>query len=357
MSNYIGALSSGILSAVPGYDIFEERTSDYYDITAQPVDMQSEGLYDHGIPVLAVHEQLGTLFASYEHTHLWDRLWVFPSRIDAGFIISDMSFALALWNSYRSSSLTISTIPATNLDNTTISVGTLPLTMVPDQYIDTGLVSIDFEGEPTLNGYFTFNFNLSPNVLYLDITATRIAILPIWHNWESGLTISYTLLSTFARTITHREQRRQLYERPRREITISGVTDRPQRLKNVIECIANIMFAVAIETEPISLTDTGSVSGLSTLNTEDTAYFWNLDQADMLAVRNVQTDEVIGVSLESHTDSTVTLEIPLNIDWNAEDIILYPLAICISEDMNLEDLTDGIARLDYTGLEFRPYGT
>lgn len=293
----------------------------------------------------------GEYFGGYEDTHLHDRLWLFPGRIDAGMIATQYSLPMSVWNSYQRQSMTITETTLHALDNVTLDLGTLPVILAPNQQKTDCSITIEFYGEASLNGYITIVHDLQPLLFQLVVTGLRIIVIPLFGNWEKPYQIEYDIQAMIGRTRMLYEQRKALHDTTLRNIPVMDVLIDKQKYINLLQAAGNSFFAIPVATEAMTPDMSGSVQGLTSIAVQEdigTTHF-NFTISTHVMLYHVKTEEteVRELAATSYAGQTIFFTIGIVADWDAEDVVLYPILFGCMNDIVIDYITDKTARVNF----------
>lgn len=146
----------------------------------------------------------------------YNRIHVVPRIVDFGFVSSQLSRRITVWNAYLGPS-SLNTI--TILDNSQISVSGPPLPRTLKQfqaaYYD---VVVAGEGDPNINASVRFNFSDRPDMPRLAVLGTRGQMWNFRPNWGNSVTVSLEHRTDIFTSRSGKEQRRALRNEPRKRI-------------------------------------------------------------------------------------------------------------------------------------------
>ncbi len=349
------------VGATPSWDEFDAASRDSSESIAGLLmadDSWAAGGHVKQLPVTDVSTRTGFLWESFVD-QLYGRIWITPSSIDFGVLARESDYSVYVWNAYRSVSVDLLSITDVGvLDGITIDA-TLPETILP-----TGQVMYVLTAAPVggivIEGYKQFNFSGLPPIGLraetLSLEGLRAVVLNYMHNWEKNFDVQYGFQTLIAQTRKFYEQRSQINSQCRRSVSVSLLesSDRVYRLQNLLNSGRSAPWIVPLYSEPISLNMTGSLLGLTTLNTiEDLTTYWNLIQYDwMVLLFNTETEEAEVVEVSSvGTNSIELVEGPKN-DWDAADVIAFTAMVSYVRANRIEYPTDQVGEVS---LEMEEY--
>jgi len=265
---------------------------------------------------------------------IYGRVWLLPTSIALGLIAYDQDFEIKFWNA-TTGQITLNSITDSGLlDNCTIAAS-LPDTLEPnEEFVFT--LNVAQEGDLEISGDKIFSYESTSQSLTL--TGMRLIILNGEHNWADVFSVLYGFETLVTISKKLHEQRAQVLPEMRRMVTIS-LLERNPYLRNYLKRALNTVIAIPISSEPILLNMTGSLQGLSSLTAaSEVEYYYNLRHlTDIMAIINgtsVEVRQVLSVS-----GKTISLDKGIVNNWNAEDVICYPLMTGFIEALKFDDYT------------------
>lgn len=287
----------------------------------------------------------GHLTPNFGTTHIYDRIWLSPYYINCGFILYNIAYTISFWNAYLTTQYTINNITDSDLEPPcSLTKGTLPLVLEPTEEVIYDLV-VSRGNSASLDGYYRFETD-DPDVYYdLDIWGTMVVFIDIEHDWSSTYGIDYKYETVISATRTLYEQRRQLFNRCRREIHLKGYVNNYAKANNYIRYSIDKPAIVAIYSEPMRLVTSGSLQGLTTISIyEDITYYWNLQNlSDMIVIINKNTRASEVCELSSISGNDIILSGAIENNWDASSVVLYPVALMYVDQSEFSSITDTIA--------------
>lgn len=177
-----------------------------------PTPMLVGTLTDQGYQQFPTTDQ-GYFMPSFAEV-FYNRIVAIPFSLEAGNLIADKDLTLSLWNGFFTTS-TLDSIIETGISGVTLVGPAAPADFAPLQEIIYTVEVKVAEGEPTLDGSYTFNFgnqNISINV---PITASRV--LPLPYLFQAGLLETLAWKTKVITSYNGYEQRLKLRGSPRQE--------------------------------------------------------------------------------------------------------------------------------------------
>lgn len=255
----IQAVPVDLMAMTPRVAAWNEVSLEVYSLAMTPSQLR------YAVKTMATRFLGGNELRGFEWTHLYDRFWTFPQYLESLTIGSLYTIAVAFWNAYRDQSMTVNSSALTTLDNTTFTIST-PLVLPPDGYNATaGALVIGATGEGTLDGYITIYHTLAPLTYRFRIDGVRFMAMTIFGDWTDNYVLRYGMYAVIAKTQTLVEQRKSLLPRPMRQLELQDSFANPQNVINKITSILNSYLGLPIATEPMTLSSSGSIVGLTEL--------------------------------------------------------------------------------------------
>jgi hypothetical protein len=249
------------------------------------------------------------------------RLWILPLSVEAGFILTDVSFAFEAYSSFLSATHTLDS--TTNNTDSGVSLGGLPALplSLPPQSSEAFTMDISATGPPEIDGDFVFTFDLY--AITVPVTGTRTALFSV----EPVAPVTERM--RFKTDVNIRrnglEQRRALRVTPRQVLQYSYMVDGLDRqiLDTQIFDGQGRAVGVPVWTEPSFLT-TAVVPTDTTIFVDDTRY-GDFQVGGLAAVwEGPQTFEI--AQIDSVTQTSITFTAALK-DNHAVGVRVYPVKI------------------------------
>lgn len=180
---------------------------------------------------------------------IWGKIYISPSVIDVGFIVSETTHQILIWNAYEDLVNEITDINASNPDGTDLPYPPFPKSLPPmGSYQHT--LTVKKDGPPVQQTVYTYD--VTTGILTLTITGKRVVMFVWDHNWAAGgLSMSLALKTALNKNRRHKEQRRPLSSKVLRGVSVAlmeaGVSG--QKLINTLEYGHDKIFGVPIYTE------------------------------------------------------------------------------------------------------------
>ena len=269
---------------------------------------------------------------------------------DVGDIMAEQVIQFFIWNTYLTDK---SCTEITETDTTGLSLDdptpTFTIHPLKDAEYD---LTITMVGPPQINAWYEWNFGES-YAPAINIVGSRIRLLPIKHNWTNTMKIGYSLNTIISTTKKLYEQRRPVYPDARREITVSELHTTPM-IRNLLSSLANCYFGIPVITEPITPTaGQAALNTLMTINVDETlTNYYNMQKADRIVIWNDSTDETEVLQVASLGATSINLLYPSLKTWNLNNCTIYPMVMCIVNEVGMSNITDGVYETQLRVTEF-----
>jgi len=295
---------------------------------------------------------VGVRIIPFEDSHIYERVWLEPVLVEAGFIVEDVMYSAWLWNAYRDQSVTLSDIVEYAVSGTYMDQGTFPrdLEIWEEEQFD---LYIYKTGPPILNGTYTFELDVVSCVL--GVTGMRV--IPFFYDidWDGKFNLTYNFSTVIAESKKLYEQRRQLYANPRRtfDIKLAVWEHFARSVRNHIRYGQDKVFGIPVYSECMTINETGDIHNYLVLNiNEDLSEYWNLSKADFVMLFDIITWEGEIKELVSCTDTSITFNSVVAGNFEAYRTIAYPVVICLLDKKKIKGPTDRISTATLTFKEF-----
>ena len=168
-------------------------------------------------------------------------------------------------------------------------------------------------------------------------------------DWTNGVTIRYRMATVTSQTRKLKEQRKPLLDELKRRMTLEYWQDNcvdKTIIENFLKYYRSAAFYVPIPCEPITITDTGDLSGGNSLNITDAQYFYNYKNlTDYVMLYDLEKSvQVEKIGVISAGDTTLGLSSNIVGSFDGAKTIVYPLMACILSSKSMGDITDTIRR-------------
>lgn len=182
-------------------------------------------------------------------------------------------------------------------------------------------------------------------------------IYNLFPEWSGGIGIRYAHITTIHTATNKHEQRASIRALPAREVSFKIFESALLTVKQINHLLYALRseIAVPIYSEPFKTTATGDLFGMTTIPTEDTQYFFNLQKHGGGVI---VYDKTGVLAPEFHTLSSVTssqiIIDAIAIHLNAAKAAFYPAIIgMLTEFPSNSHISDGLGEMDLTFKEKR----
>jgi hypothetical protein len=287
----------------------------------------------------------------FASTHIYERVWIDPPEIDAGLVVTVTPYNIETWNAYRDRGIVITAVTPTDADDTTLAI--VPPVTIPRRGNRIDVLTILTTGDAYLDGEWTFSWSAPDATRVLPVTATRVPILALKHDWADGFQIRHEVSTRIWANKKLYEQRLPLYSTGRRNFDLATWARDAYKHKNMIQKVANLIFGVAIFSEPLTVNTTGSLQGLTVIPiTQDLTYYWNVQHCTYMILWRESTGEVEPVLLHSWAAHALTLDKAVINNWDALDVTVYPMLVATCREFSIADRTAEISDFTLTPREY-----
>ncbi len=256
--------------------------------------------------------------------------YVLPSKIDAGFIVEEQSFTVKAWNA-SDTPKTVDSILKENDTGTLLSHETTPFSL-PGDCNKLHSLTIFKDGPPSQQT--TFTYTIDGDMFVILVTGRRIEPFLFDNDWGGSYryTPAYkTVVSTSKRFV---EQRRPLYETPRRRIECEFWEQSVdmQRLYNFLKKSNALTVGFPVFHEFLDLSSP-TIQGESILTfSNDFSDFTNLvDYTSFILMKDKDDpyalNEIKAIASMDTVAKTITLENTVQGAFVAGNTDVFPVAL------------------------------
>lgn len=271
------------------------------------------------------------LVAAYPNDVIFDKVYVLPEEIEAGFITEEKEYSLLIWNAKLSSIALITDIQEINIDGITLEHPVVPIMLTPtsDQYHKLTILK---DGPAVQNT--TIQYTIDSDAFVVLITGNRIEAFVFEPHWGS-VNMRYKFHTVISVTKHFAEQRRPLLSKPLREQKADFRANkiRQQSFVNSVRNLSIKTMAVPIFSEPILPSE--DLQGKTVINSNsELDILWNINNSEYILIIDIPENElseppkiseikkIASVGLNS-----ITLENPVIKNFHAENSVIYPVFI------------------------------
>lgn len=281
----------------------------------------------------------------------YNRVWVDPQIIYAGFILYDVPEQIIVWNAFLDQSVEIASMTATGTDGTLLDY-TIPQTLQPLGAAIWDLI-IEKDGPPTQDAYY---YPVIGGVTYtIHIYGVRLLTIYSEPNWEMPPSVTMEFMTIVSQSERFYEQRRPLYPNPARDISATYLVQNveAQIFFNSMSYGHDKVMAVPVYNEQMQSANLSVGNGsITTIGSHE--YLWNLhNHCTYIAV----TDHVNGVvevlEIDSFPDNT-TIDLVVNITatFDPNSTVIYPVVVSTLKAIKMDTAVDN---MDVINVDFKEY--
>lgn len=293
---------------------------------------------------------------NFEDECLWHRIWMSLREVDMKILMADSAIQTVLWNAHRRTVTIESKTTEGNAQGTSLATPLLPQTLAIGQE-KTFTFNILVRGPMDLNVKYHLEHDGPPQALIISFKGLRAIFFDVYHDWAMPYQITLSMPTSIATTRRLHEQRKPLQNAVRRQIDVDIVTFVGDKASNLLHAVGNRAFVVPIETEPISLTNSGSLLDLTTLNVaENLNDYSHLQRGLYIVARNLATGATVLCEKTTQTANTIVLREGFPSAWNAGDVVIYPTMPCTIKGFDTKAITNRSRMFGLTFNEYIPSG-
>lgn len=164
-------------------------------------------------------------------------------------------------------------------------------------------------------------------------------------NWTDHVNISYNMQTIISETRDLKEQRKPLQEYFQLGVEakfLCGSADKKATFENYFKYYKDDGFYIPVYPEPLRIDETGSIATKSTINTNNSQYYYMLrNQAEYVMLYDQEeTVQVEKKEIDSVGDTSITFTSAVSAAFDGSTVLLFPLIKCILQSKSIEDLTD-----------------
>ena len=280
-------------------DSYYQKGDTFWRINdAVDADNAFPGNMDRVIPDIPEKHESAYLSKSYSD-HFFNTIFLIPANIDFGAVVADVKRTFFVWNAHFKS-VVLETVSNTSTEGVTLQNPTpAPYTYKPFQFTQF-TVTAGLGGPPSIDGNFTFEFDVVTKLL--SLSGVRSEIWNLLPNWSSGYKISYEYKTEIITSRSGSEQRRALRQTARKwlEFTVQDAYDKAWRVRAIMDAWQDKSFITPELTRSVTTTSGVSSDGLYMMIDEVPAWIRpgtylvlrNGDSHGMCIVADIDENEV-----------------------------------------------------------------
>lgn len=286
---------------------------------------------------------------------IFERIWVSPQLVAAGFITEELTYDISVWNAYQERSVEFTSVTGLSADGTDLDTPTLPHTITQsDDLILT--LTINLAGPPIQAT--TYSLVVDAVTFGVEVTGIRVVGLIPDPNWGRGIMIRYRFETAMAVSPRFVEQRRPLMDAPYRDMTATYLLsdEEAHRFFYVLSYGHDKIFGLPIYNEKLrcsvipnggttitTVTDTTNMYNLNNLST----HIAIVDHAD-------GTSEIKEVSSVGANSIEVAQDISGTFDVDTTRV--YPVVFATVASLRKQHATDNVETVAIEFAEFNNGG-
>lgn len=282
---------------------------------------------------------------------IFDRVWVEPSLIEAGFITEELTYSISIWNAWIDRSVEFTSMSSVNPDGTSLPTGTLPLNISQSDDLVLTL-TIDQTGPPVQNT--TYSPLIDGVTHEIEITGLRVLGLTPEPNWGAGLQLTYNFRTAMYQTPRFEEQRRPLLDKPYRKERANFLLSATEAHKffYVISYAHDKVFGVPIYNE-MMLASSIPNGGTTITTLTDTSTMYNLNN---LSTHVAIVDHGSGTSEIKEVDSiganSIDVTQAISGTFDTDTTRIYPVFFALVSSLRKSHATDDVEQIEAEFEEF-----
>lgn len=271
----------------------------------------------------------------------YNRIHISPRLIDFGFVASDVTRRLSVWNAFRGPA-TLDTITIASNNQLSLTGPTLPLTLQQFQAVSYD-VTAAADGDPAIASTLTFNFSDRPVSLRLAVIGTRGEMWNYRPNWAESVSLDLEYKTDIFTSRSGKEQRRALRNEPRRRIeyTIGLHREKVREFERLMVRWQTRPLAMGDPTRQ-TLTATQLVELSDRVTVAEVPRWLKPTAAVMLESGD---DRAIVVVASVDANGAVTLTSPAQRTWPAGTSIRPTVSGLLDAEVKQTNLTDELAEV------------
>lgn len=292
----------------------------------------------------------GVLPASSGNDLIFERVWVEPIRVDAGFITEELTYDISIWNAYQERSVEFTSISSVAPTGTSLPTPALPLDIQQSDDVVLTL-TIDQTGPPIQDTYYK---PLIDGVLY-SIYITGIRVLGFFPEptWEKGVQITYGFQTAMFQTERFEEQRRALMDTPHASLkaTFPIYSRDAHQLFYDLSYGHDKLFGVPIYNESMGVSSIASATITTTDAVDNLYYLNNLATHVIIVDHGNKLTEIKEISSITPSNTIVCTQAVVE-SFTAATTRVYPIFFGLVKGVRSGHVTDDVVVVE---LEFEEF--
>jgi len=261
---------------------------------------------------------------SFADVHLFNRIWVVPSSIDAGFIIDEKKYTISIWNAF-SATKQITAISVVNEEGTELEHEALPIAIAGFGEV---LHTLKILASGPVDQETIYTYTIDSTDYKIEITGTRIVLFSEEPDWKVGVRVSYQFNTVVEVSVRYKEQRRPLLQYPSRaqacKFVFMGFREQ-QRALSLLKKSHGKVLGVPLYVEPLTINQLGT--DYITVD-EDISKYFNLNNLSKYVILIDYANNIAEAKeIQSIAASTITFKSDIKNSFNLPSSIAYPLML------------------------------
>jgi hypothetical protein len=278
---------------------------------------------------------------------LFENVYFFPREIDAGFIVEDIAHTILIWNAYHSKEVDINNITAITPTGTILNNPTIPHT-ISKFWENQHTVVVQKIGPPFQ--FTQYIYTIDGLQFTLTITGRRIDPFLYEPDWSDTIKFSFNYLTALSRSRLFVEQRRPLFDTPKRELIASFWFDSidMQKIHIDLKRFHDKILAVPIFQEPLSAV-TSPLQGETVVEIEeDINIRYNLkNMTQFILIKDKDDRDNHEVKeIDSLNPATKEITFATTVKNSYVNPILYPVFVGFMIDFKPQYTTDELSKFN-----------
>lgn len=339
MASLLPAIETALLSNAPAWRLKYPE----YSPVADGWSGASLGVFGSKNNNLPIEEnpgvKTGVVNPDYS-TIFYNRIHITPSFTDLGNIVNDYSVSVKVWNAY----FTPVTIESVDVNN---GAGTELIDPIGDYpHVAGGLAEFEYVlnvsasvGDSELDAQINFDFNVGS--YQSRVTGSRTVVFPFSMDWAADLEESFQFNTVVTRSITGKEQRMGLNQRPRRKLSFTARSfdvSESSLMRSLLWGWQDRYYAVPLWSDADTLGSSVSEGSITIpIDTEHKNYF-----VGGAVIIYQSPDSYESATISGVTSNSVTLERELQNDWTASSKVMPLVYGHLPNQASLSNVTDSI---------------
>lgn len=282
---------------------------------------------------------------------IYNRVWVEPLEVDAGFITEDVDTEIHFWNAKYEDKSYVSNVTSVLPDGTTFELTDYPFYLGVDEERIYDITTLK-DGPPIQDTYY--NVTIEGLVYSIYVYGTRVIPVDQEPDWGTPPKIRYRYQTVIATSPTYKEQRRSLTNRIMRDAIISFIIQDVllTRFHHNIMYGHDKVFGIPIYSETSVLSAAANTGTVTLTLAGDCSKHWNLNQkATHVIIADYSNDKVEIKEIASLASQQIVLERQLVNDFTIGSVV-FPCFFGTLKAVRNLSATDNTDAIDIEFQEF-----